>query len=121
MWVFTLDGFFSVVQKDWDKDTDIVQVRGRNKGDLERFVQRMNLHEKLIETPEADYHFRVITTRQVWGKYLDQMARSISYDNFKHEVEVQDGVSRADIYLRVWGELRKLKKLGKRSASPPKF
>jgi hypothetical protein len=39
MWVFTLDGFFSVVQKDWDKDTDTVQVRGRNRGDLERFVQ----------------------------------------------------------------------------------
>jgi hypothetical protein len=113
MWVFTLDGFFSVVQKGWDKDTDTVQVRGRNRVDLERFVQRMNLQDKVIETPKADYPFRVVTTRQVWGKYLDKMASMIAYENFKHEVEVQDGASRADIYLRVWSELRKLEKSGK--------
>ncbi len=29
MWVITLDGFFSVVQKNKDKNTETVQVRGR--------------------------------------------------------------------------------------------
>jgi hypothetical protein len=79
----------------------------------------MNLQSQVIETPNADYPFQVSTTRQVWGKYLDQMARTISYDKFKHEVEVKDGVSRADIYFRVWSELRKLETSGKKSASPP--
>jgi hypothetical protein len=113
MWVFTLDGFFSVVQKGWDKGTDTVQVRSRKRVDLERLVQRMNLQDEVVETPKADYPFRVITTRQVWGKYLDKMANGIAYDNFKHEIETQDGSGRADTYLRVWSELRKLEKPGK--------
>ena len=117
MWVFTLDGFFSVVQKGWDKDTETVQVRGRNRVDLERFVKRINIRDKVIETPKGDYPFRVVTTRQVWGKYLENIAGTIAYDNFKQEVEVQDGSNCADIYLRVWSELRKLEKSGKGSVS----
>jgi hypothetical protein len=54
MWVFTLGGFFIVVQKGWDKGTDTVQIRGRNRIDLGRFVQRMNLQDKVIATPKAD-------------------------------------------------------------------
>jgi len=110
MWVFTLDGFISVVQKNWDKNTENVQVRARSFHDLERFLERMKLTDKIIESPKTDYPFRVVTTRQIWGKYLSKMAKLISYDNFKHQVEIQDGNERADTYLRVWSDLRKLEK-----------
>jgi hypothetical protein len=115
MWVFTLDGFYSVVQKDRDKGTEKVHVRSRNRHDLERFIQRMNIQDKVIETPNADYPFRVISTRWIWGEYLEQMAKMITYDNFKHEIEIQDGMARAHIYLRVWHGLRDLMEHAKKS------
>ena len=111
MWALTLHGFFSVVQKSWDKDTDNVEVRCRNALDLERFLKNMNLENEIIKTPKADYPFRIVTTRQIWGKYLAKMAESINYHNFKHQVEIQDGSERAAIYLRVWSDLLKLEKM----------
>ena len=111
MWVISLDGFLSVVQKNRDKGTDNVEVRSRNSHDLRRFIKRMNIRRKIIETPQADYPFRIVTTRKIWGKYLAQMAEMISYDNFKHQIGLQDGKDRAKVYLRVWSDLLELEKI----------
>jgi len=107
MWVFTIDGFFSAVQKPKDRTTGRIQVRARNREDLVRFKSRMNLQNRILSTPAGDYPFRIVTSKKAWGKYLDRMARIMEYGNFKAECD-RMGLNRGGIYHRVWSILQNL-------------
>ena len=52
MWSFTVDGFFSAVQKEKGGG---VTVRARCKGDLTAMLARLGLDRAIVETPYNDY------------------------------------------------------------------
>ena len=55
MWIFTQDGFLSVVEH--RDDSDCLIVRSRARDDLERMAHFAG--QEIIVMPDADYRFRV--------------------------------------------------------------
>lgn len=104
MWLMTTDGFLSAVE-DRDDDTRVV-VRARAREDAERFAAAVA--GEVLETPHADYRFRVRTTKRAWASYVAGQARVIDYDNFKDAVADRQGYERARVYGEVWSVLRAL-------------
>ncbi len=110
MWLFTKDGFFSVVQKPHQVGTEMITIRSRDKKDLLNFLQKVALKpDRLLTTPHADYECRVDVPKSLWAGYLAKCAEEIDYDNFKHMVEERDQ-ERAHIYLGVWSAMLSLSK-----------
>jgi hypothetical protein len=105
MWVFTKDGFFSVVQKPAQKKTDMITIRARARKDLITFLKKSGLPaDQLILGGGSDYEYRVEVSKSIWARYLTNEIDNLDYSNFKHEVEAVDS-ERAKIYLRVWGDI----------------
>lgn len=101
MWLLTTNGFFSAVE-DRD-DHEAVLVRARVREDAEHLADAVG--GKVIETPAADYRFRVRVSKADWAAYVADCARAIDYDNFKRAVGDRQGSSRAHIYGDVWSTL----------------
>lgn len=104
MWVMTTEGFYSAVE-DRD-DPDAVFVRSRVREDAERLADAVG--ETALETPDADYAFRVRVAKVDWARYLADIATEIDYDNFKNAVAARQGPVRARLYGEVWGVLLRL-------------
>lgn len=98
MWIFCLDGFFSVVED--RNDAARVLVRGRYREDIHNLATKLGTQPQ--STPKADYPWRVSTSKREWADYLAETAAAIDYDNFKDAVAEQQGWARHDAYLDVW-------------------
>ncbi|WP_028322732.1 hypothetical protein [Desulfatiglans anilini] len=102
MWLFTVDGFFSVVKDNYCSDAELM-VRARVREDLERFCKRMAIDPGgILELPEADYRFRIKVRRGRWVAYAGSMAYEIEYSNFKNTV---DDHRRHMAYMECWRAL----------------
>lgn len=93
MWLFTREGFFSVVcarQGDGKRGRPIdpkrVMVRARVRAHLEalqaRFPELLGGCE-IREFPGADYAWRLFVPKSVWAEVVRRLAEDIDYDNFK--------------------------------------
>lgn len=112
MWIATDFGFFSIVQKDWDKDGDTLTVRARVRGDLVNLVTQARVPSTpIVEDQEADYRYRVQLPAAVVAMFLASAIEDIDYDNFKTRVNLAQGGKRASLYGRVWGVLLDLDRL----------
>ena len=101
MWLFTTQGFYSVVED--REDSNRVLVRARAKEDLEalkRQIPDLQIQETL--GPDHDYGWRAFVTRDQWCEAVAQLAGEIDYDNFKNAVADRQGHDRADLYMPVW-------------------
>ena len=106
MWVMTTEGFFSAVE---DRDDDIaVFVRARVRGDAEQLAAAVG--GTVLETPAADYRFRVRMTKTEWAGYVAACATGIDYDNFKNAVATRQGQARACVYGEIWSVLLRLQR-----------
>jgi hypothetical protein len=107
MWIFTRWGFFSCTCPRSDFSTKI-QIRARRRIDLA--MLRGNCPElrkrRIIETPAADYRFRIVVDRRVWRKVAARMADSIDYSNFKNSI-LQDQPYH-DAALTCWNAMFRL-------------
>jgi len=109
MWLFTKYGFFSVVQT-YD-DPEKMMIRGRCREDLERLAAfaldqaAIGLPDNVIETPKADYHYRLICDRADWLVIAYELAQDVDYGNFKNQIKDD---YRHSLYERVWGVMRDL-------------
>jgi hypothetical protein len=108
MWIFTQDGFLSIVQ-DTQTPGNLL-VRARKREDLRRFVQLAQtcLHCRLTvsETPTHDYRFRVTVPHAVAGHVIKELVLDIDYSNFKNRVhDVDPDPRRGVAYTRVWAEM----------------
>ena len=86
MWIFTREGFFSVTDNRRDETTKTVMVRARVKDDLIRLIEQIadqTEEPSIIETPTADYRYRIVIPRKVWGEYLRLAAMTLDYTNVK--------------------------------------
>jgi len=60
---------------------------------------------RIADTPDADYGYRAIVTREDWQAAVAVLTAGIDYDNFKAMVAERQGVERAHIYETVWADL----------------
>jgi len=104
MWIFKNDAFVSIVQ-DRDMD-DQVWVRGRIRGDVERFMGK-GYDLEVIETNDADYRFRACVPKADAAARAMEAVTAIKYDNFKGSIDERkaNGRRRHDAYLRVWSAM----------------
>jgi hypothetical protein len=106
MWVFDTRGFYSVVQNRDDPTT--VLVRCRDREDAQRLADWLSEDDLPIEvhhTPDADYAYRMVVPRLLFGNYLMSAVMDLDYGNFKDRVHEVQGQARADVYLDVWATL----------------
>jgi hypothetical protein len=85
---------------------DLLVVRARVRDDLERAADWVG--NAILETPRADYPFRVVASRQAWVNYLSHATTAIDYFNFKDRVAKRLGSHRHDLLMSVWSTLRGL-------------
>ena len=108
MWVFTVDGFYSVVQKPADRKRNVIVIRSRCRDDLERMLKRVKRKDKIVESRLTDYPFRVFTSKDVWARYLSLAAEAIDYGNFKDKITEVLGPERHNVYASIWSTLLRL-------------
>lgn len=109
MWIISPIGFFSVVQKPADVQTNTLTVRARIAADLDAL--RLAVLPQLSPVQESthnDYRFRASAPRAAVMQAMSALAGGICYDNFKDEVSRVLGVERADLYHVVWSKLYRL-------------
>jgi hypothetical protein len=112
MWLFTRYGFFSVTNARQGRgagalDPARLQVRARSEAHLKHLIKRFPQLRgyQIIETPKADYLFRIIVRRKVWATVAGDLAAEIAYPNFKNECvgrpELEDAY--IGVLHEVWG------------------
>ena len=107
MWLFTNQGFYSVVAHREDAETLI--VRARDAGDIEALRDQIPGIQP-FEDASADYRYRAHVSRSEWVAALAQLTSDLDYDNFKSEVARRQGADRARLYGHIWGELLELQR-----------
>jgi len=109
MWLVSATGFFSIVEKPWDRDGKTLTVRARTREDLEllrdRYLPTMG---PINEDPGADYRFRAQAPHEAVAVAAAALVRGIDYHNFKAEVARVQGHDRAATYHEVWEVMRRL-------------
>jgi hypothetical protein len=105
MWLFTSDGFFSVVQKPQDRKKGTLTIRTRNRADMDTLVSDYFPDAEPYRVKYSDYEWRIRVPKGEWAKAVSQMAMNIDYSNFKDEVTRRQGWDRHDVYLKVWRAL----------------
>jgi hypothetical protein len=103
MWIFTKEGFFSVVQDDYCA-ADELMVRARWRKDLVRLADRLGLKKKILAINHADYQYRMKVRRLVWADYCCQAALGVDYSNVKGTI-AQGDKKRSRAYMDAWGAL----------------
>lgn len=107
MWLFTTQGFYSVVAHRDDAETLI--VRARTAGDIESLREQIPEIEP-FEDASADYLHRAYVSRTDWLAAVEQLTAGINYDNFKSEVAREQGSEWSHLYGAVWAELLRLQR-----------
>jgi hypothetical protein len=105
MWIFTTQGFYSVVIHREDPERLIIRARARE--DIDALREQIPSLEP-FEDRSADYLHRAIVQREEWVAALALLGSQIDYDNFKTAVADREGCGRARLYGHVWGEMLSL-------------
>jgi hypothetical protein len=108
MWIITKIGFFSIVQKPWNKPDDTLTVRARARTDIENLRAYLPDMSEIIASEDSDYRYRATADREAVMAAMSKLTADIDYDNFKNEVASLQGYARAAIYGEVWEVLYKL-------------
>lgn len=82
MWVFTQNGFVSVVNH--DRDDEKLTVRARDIESLQDLAEMSG--EPIESTPYRDYEHRIFVDREVYADWLTYHVDSLDYSNFKNRV-----------------------------------
>lgn len=84
MWLFTSNGFLSIVHKDCSEDE--LMVRARRKQDIESMFPKA----KIVKSVGNDYLFRAVVKRsEVAGALVDYIV-DLEYPNFKDSIPYSD-------------------------------
>jgi hypothetical protein len=122
VWLFTVDGLISVTRSRLEPSK--VQVRARSRETIERVADRvdqfMDGHPEVIETPEADYRYRIIIEPDEWKALAVKLADEVTYPNFKSEAARQHGHDAPYVKAlhRIWETGTSLDDGGKRQQIP---
>lgn len=111
MWLMTPIGFFSIVEKPYDRHDGTLTVHARVEDDLAALKARY-LPElgEIHANKGTDYRYRATAPREAVARALSQLTLDLDYSNFKDEVERVQGYERARIYGEVWGRMHQLQR-----------
>ena len=101
MWVFTETGFVSAVRK-VDSPSKIT-ARSRDKQSLEVLAELSGT--EIIETPFADYGYRVLVSDDIYKVWLTTTVDMLDYDNFKNRIAESRGHVFHDALSNVWTDM----------------
>lgn len=104
MWIASTKGFFSIVEKHPGE----FQIRARERGDLDNLKTTVHslCNEAIIETPKADYRYRMVINRAQVMDTVTTLAMAIDYSNFKNAVHATPGQeNKSRPYMTVWSAL----------------
>jgi len=93
VWIYTVSGFYSIVE-DRD-DPDLLLVRARVKGD----IQRLWPQAEVAFTPDHDYAYRCLLPRRIVGHAVSEAIKKVGYHSYKDAVRDK---RRSIDYLKVW-------------------
>lgn len=120
MWIFTRSGFFSVTRS--IDDPSQMQIRARVRTDLENLCANFGLGARILDTPAADYRYRVIVPPETVVNLFTMLAQTIDYSNFKQAVHDTPGQEdKAGPYMRVWATMAALQPTPPHSRDPDQF
>ena len=112
MWLMTPIGFFSIVEKPYDRHDGTLTVRARVEGDLTSLKSRYLPELGEIQADqETDYRYRATAPREAVAQALSQLTLDLDYSNFKNEVSRVQGYERVRVYGEVWNRLYRLQSL----------
>lgn len=101
MWLFTKDGFYSVVHDDYCNKGELM-IRARVIDDLERLLGKLELSDAdILIINNADYRYRLKLTNEQWAAYVAAEVAGIDYDNFKNTLPAREQ-RRAAAYMKCW-------------------
>jgi len=100
MWLFLNNGFFSIVEN--DRSGEILTVRARKKGDLERVFGVSPRDIKRL--PKRDYLYRAFLDRNQVARVVQREVLNIDYGNFKDSISPQEK-DRYSAYSKVWSAM----------------
>ena len=109
MWLFTQDGFISIVAH--RRKHDVALVRARDAESLLPLVtysDTPDLPNEIARTPDADYPYRLEIAWRQLSKYLVDQVYSITYDNFKNQVHDTRGDDFAAPLHKVWSVMHEV-------------
>ena len=107
MWIFTKDGFFSVVFDRYCKRNELM-IRSRCKDDLIRLAKKLHGYSdesEILGIMHADYQYRMKISKHDWADYLSNCAHDIDYANVKDAIIPAGDNLRQDAYYQVWTAL----------------
>ncbi len=123
MWLFTKYGFYSAVcarlgdgSHSQPVDPDRIMVRARVRNHLEALKEQFSDlldSAEILESPSADYHYRIFVDKSVWSQVIVGLNEEMDYDNFKSEVAVHqgnDGAAYEHSLHEVWSVMHRLQK-----------
>ena len=99
MWIFSQEGFYSIVQKGGG-----FHVRARREQDL------INVDLQATKSyAGSDYPWRaILPNRAELLKFMEKLANSVEYPNFKAHVETRkDQKERVPAYHKIWAIMGK--------------
>lgn len=101
MWIYTPEGFISIVRD--REEPDMLHVRARRIEHLERFRgghPERDLHPVRIDDG-ADYRYRIIAHENWVAGMIELMLKQMEYDNVKQATHDPDMI---DVMNRVYSE-----------------
>jgi len=101
MWVFTDTGFLSAVCT--ERGSNKIKVRSRDLESLRPLIDKTG--SDVIKTPNADYPYRVIISKDEFGVFLAMSLELMEYTNFKSEVQATRGYDFAHALSSVWSTM----------------
>jgi hypothetical protein len=107
MWIMTQHGFYSIVASREQKG---FLIRSRELQDIENALDIIgdeDLH--VVRTPQADYRFRLIVSKEQLQRFMQHILSHIDYPNFKERIhKKKDQKNKEEAYLAVWATMYQL-------------
>lgn len=79
MWIFSRLGFYSVNQSTYEPGK--LQIRAREREHLQRLIKQLfevdsalDVEPQIIETPKADYPYRIMVSPADWAIFSARLA-----------------------------------------------
>ncbi len=98
MWIQSLTRAVSIVAvPNPSTPLEAIQIRGRLRSDVEGLVRGV----RIIHTPTADYHYRILVSTSELQRVLINLALEVTYPNFKSAVMRRGTMKRYHVYADI--------------------
>ena len=106
MWIFTQDGYISVVQHFHPTPGAELLMRSRSAGHLYDLlclvITKEDASARVEVTPDYDYPYRIVVSRELFGKVVAASMARLDYSNFKGRCSQTLGGDDAGGLNRIW-------------------